>query len=121
MLALLLNLPYTLIGLVLALLSVPQAVGTHRSPYALIIEAKSFWWAIGYLKGARAVTVGQVVLLGPSRERGDLEHELVHVRQYQREPLIHPFLYYAELFKNGYRNNKYEEEAYKVAGNYYKS
>lgn len=73
------------------------------------------------MKGTRAATIGHVVILGPSTRVGDLEHELVHVTQYCSAPLIFPFLYYFELFKKGYRNNKYEVEAYKVAGNEYLS
>lgn len=120
MLAFVPNLPYTLIGLIIALFSLPNRVRTHKQPYSLIIYVKSLWWAVGYLKGARATTIGHVVILGPDAEKGDLEHELVHVAQHQRAPLLQPFLYYAELFKNGYRNNKYEIEAYKTAGNRYK-
>jgi len=75
---------------------------------------------MGYLKNARAMSIGHVVLLGPEIEDKDLEHELVHVEQYIREPIIHPILYYIELLGKGYRKNKYEDEAYKKAGNIYK-
>lgn len=66
------------------------------------------------------MAIGHVVLLGPRLEDKDLEHELVHVVQYQRMPLIHPVLYIVELIRKGYRNNKYEIEAYQKAGNIYK-
>ena len=72
------------------------------------------------MKNARAMTIGHVVLLGPNLENKDLEHELVHIEQYQRAPIIHPILYGLELMRRGYRNNKYEEEAYRKAGNIYK-
>ena len=72
------------------------------------------------MKGARAMAIGNTVLLGPTIEDHDLEHELVHVTQYQRMPLIYPILYHVELFRKGYRNNKYEDEAYRIAGNVYK-
>ncbi len=72
------------------------------------------------MKGARAAAMGHVVLLSPLTEDKDLEHELVHVDQYQRLPFIQPFLYYFELLRKGYRNNKYEVEAYEKAGNIYK-
>ena len=61
-----------------------------------------------------------MILLGPHLEPGDIEHELVHVEQYYREPFIHPFLYVCQSMKYGYRNNKYEIEAYERAGNVYK-
>ncbi len=116
-----LNIPYTFIGLFVALISGPiSKIRFTNHPYALIIHVKSFWWAKGYLRGARAMTIGHTVLLGPDLEKKDLEHELIHVEQYQRVPVIHPFLYYLELIRKGYRNNKYEVEAYKKAGNVYK-
>ncbi len=90
------------------------------SPVTIIVHGASFWWTFGYLKGARAMAIGQVVILGPNFEQNDLEHELVHVEQSARAPLIHPILYFIELVRKGYRNNKYEVEAYSRAGNIYK-
>ena len=107
-------------GLVVGLISVPTAIRLNKSPFAIIFKVKSLWWAVGYLKNARAVTIGHVVLLSPKIENGDMEHELVHVWQYGRAPLIHPVLYLVELIRKGYRNNKYEVEAYKIAKNIYK-
>ena len=120
MLGFMLNLPYTVFGMLIATISVPTAVSMHKKPWAIVVYVKNFWWVFGYMKGARAMTIGHVVLLGQHTEAGDLEHELVHVEQFQRAPLVHPFLYYAELLRKGYRNNKYEEEAYRRAGNVYK-
>ncbi|HKU18104.1 MAG TPA: hypothetical protein VJP80_02415 [Candidatus Saccharimonadales bacterium] len=82
---------------------------------------QSFWWQTwlpGY-KGVRATTTGAIVLLGNKLMANDLEHELVHVAQYQREPFVHAFLYVFASLRHGYRNNKYEIEAYKKAGNVY--
>jgi hypothetical protein len=119
MLSFLLNLPWTVLGLLAALLSVPSSTSIRVEKFTFIVSVRKLWWAVGYLKGARAVTIGQAILLGPKIEPGDLAHERVHVAQYQRQPLIHPFLYAFELAKNGYRNNRYEQEAYAVAGKYY--
>ncbi|OHA34177.1 MAG: hypothetical protein A2928_04730 [Candidatus Taylorbacteria bacterium RIFCSPLOWO2_01_FULL_45_15b] len=115
-----LNTPYTLTGLIVGILSIPTSIGFRKKPYAIVMKIRSFWWAFGYMKNARAMTVGHVVLLSPKIEDRDLEHELVHVQQYERAPLIHPILYYVELMRKGYRNNKYEDEAYRIAGNIYK-
>ncbi|SRR5258706_11134419 len=120
MIAFILNIPYTLIGLLVGLISVPKDIKLRSNPYSFIINNKKFWWRMGYLKNARAMSIGHVVLLGPEIEDKDLEHELVHVEQYIREPIIHPILYYIELLGKGYRKNKYEDEAYKKAGNIYK-
>lgn len=120
MVAFILNIPYTVIGLIVGLVSVPISIEFKKNPYALILRIKRFWWTIGYMKNARAMAIGHVVLLGPSHEYRDLEHELIHVEQHQRMPLIQPILYCIELIRKGYRNNKYEDEAYRRAGNTYK-
>ncbi len=72
-------------------------------------------------KGVRAITNGHVIQLGPLEREKDLEHELIHVEQAEREPFIHPLLYLVESRKHGYRQNKYEDEAYTRASNEYKS
>lgn len=120
MIRFILNTPYTIIGLVISLISVPTKIGFRRNPYTFVVNVKKFWWEFGYMKNARAMSIGNVVILSPNIEFGDLEHELVHVRQHERMPLIHPILYYIELMRKGYRNNKYEIEAYNKAGNIYK-
>ncbi len=120
MLGFILNIPWTLIGLILAVISGPSHAGFKKKEKAIILQITKFWWEAGYLKNARAMAMGHVVLLGPKIEKGDLEHELVHVRQFDRFPLIFPFLYYIELLRKGYRNNMYELEAYQLAGNTFK-
>lgn len=120
MIAFLLNLPFTIIGLLVAAMSVPiRFKCLSNKPTAFVVSVRSFWWAIGYASKARAATIGHVVLLGPLAVSGDREHELIHVEQYARVPFIHPFLYAIELLRVGYRNNKYEVEAYERAGNVY--
>ncbi|MES2315366.1 MAG: hypothetical protein V4486_01370 [Patescibacteria group bacterium] len=117
-----LNLPYTFLGLVLALVSIPDLKMDFRAkPIAIIVHVTIFWWAFGYMKGARAMAIGNVVILGQNIEKGDLKHELVHVEQFDRNPLVQPILYFIELGRKGYRNNKYEVEAYTRAGNIYKT
>jgi hypothetical protein len=110
MVAGLLNVPWTLIGLLVAAISLPSGVRLHHKPFVLIFTIKCFWWK-GRRK-ARATTSGYVVLLSPEADGKDLMHELVHVQQYVREPFVHPLLYVYEVYKHGYRRNKYEQEAY---------
>lgn len=117
--AFILNLPYTLWGMVLALFLVPYKVKFHKKPIAFIFYVRANFYGFGYIQGWRGVTVGNTIILNPKEELGDLEHELVHVEQYDRLPLIQPLLYYYELFRRGYRENKYEKEAYQKAGNVY--
>ena len=114
-----LNLPWTVICLMAGLLSLPERIVFVKG--VLVLSVKSFWWYswLPNAKGVRAMAMGNVILLGPNILDKDLEHELVHIKQYQREPFIHPILYAIELIRFGYRNNKYEKEAYEKAGNIY--
>lgn len=73
------------------------------------------------MKGLRATAMGNIVLLGPNLEDKDLEHELIHVEQHMRYPLIFPLLFWLELYRHGYRKNRFEREAYDKAGNIYKA
>ena len=116
-----LNMPWTSIGLLLGVISIPKRVRIIQD--AIVVDIQSFWWTnlMPYTKSARATTNGNVILLGRNLEPFDLEHELVHVRQHMERPFIQPFLYLAEVFKNGASpKNKYEGEAYRIAGNIYK-
>ena len=65
------------------------------------------------------MAMGNIVLLGKNILDNDMEHELVHVEQFEREPFIHPFLYQYQNLVYGYKENKYEKEAYGKAGNTY--
>lgn len=108
-----LNLPWTIIGMILSLVSIPEKFSFYKNPFALVMNIKSFWWYewLPNKKDVRAVTIGNVVLLSKKITKNDLEHELVHVKQFNRIPLIFPAFYFWETFKVGYKNNKYEKEA----------
>jgi hypothetical protein len=116
-----LNLPWTFILIFFALISIPRKISINKDPLALVFKIKSFWWFewLPGSKGVRGMAMGNVVLLGPKEMEKDLEHELIHVEQSNRKPFIHFFLYHFETFRKGYRNNKYEVEAYEKAGNVY--
>ncbi len=116
-----LNLPWTIVGLALAALSLPFNAAIHRNPFAFVFRVRSFWWYtwLPSKKGLRGTCNGVVILLGPKELQNDLAHELIHIEQYQREPFIHPFLYELEMLKKGYRQNKYEVEAYDKSDSVY--
>lgn len=120
MISFILNIPYTLIGILIALCLLPKTVKWGSKPYRIVFEVKNDSFGLSYAKGWRGMTVGHTIILNPQVEEKDLEHEIIHVDQYQRLPLIYPILYYFEMWKHGYRNNKYEEEAYSKAGNVYR-
>jgi ASC-1-like (ASCH) protein len=113
------NIFYTIIGLFFGVISGVQSVRWHANPWAIVMRVRGLWWMFGYMRGGRAFALGNVVVLGPNIKSGDLEHELIHVRQYERYPLIFPFLYYTELFRKGYRKNRFEEEAYTDSNSVY--
>lgn len=109
-----LNLPWSLYGTALAVVSIPRNIHVHKKRGAIVFTVGSLWWAKvlpGY-KNVRAVTIGQVILLGKALDPHDLQHELIHVDQAVRTPLLQPILYAFETTRFGYKNNKYEKEAY---------
>ena len=120
MLGFILNFPYTIIGFFIGFVCFPKKVQWHKEQHVILIHVTSFWWVVGFMKGMRAMAIGHVILLGKNLEYHDLEHELIHVRQYDQAPLIFPLLYWIELARKGYRENRYENEAYRIAGNMYK-
>lgn len=119
--AFLLNFPWMLLGVLLALVSFPTKLRLHTRPFALIFTVRGFWWQawLPSHKGVRACTLGNVILLGTKLLPNDLVHELIHAKQCERVPLFHPFLYLYETLRRGYKDNKYEIEAYTKANNAY--
>ena len=119
--AFVLNLPYTLVGAILLIPSFPYGFKLIKNPLSFVFKVKSFWWGFGYLKYSRAITISHIIFLGPRLLKNDLEHELIHVKQFDKYPLIFPILYYYERFKNGYRQNKFEDEAYTLSNSIYEA
>lgn len=117
--AFLLNFIYTIAGIITALITGIKSFHLDTNNFALIFNVKNFWWEFGYMKGSRAMTIGHTILIGPKEMENDLAHELIHVEQYTKYPFIFPVLYYWELVKNGYRKNKFEDEAYERSSSYY--
>lgn len=116
--AIILNFPAAIPGIIGALLSVPRKVVIASKPFAVIFYVRSFWWW-QWLPGqskTRGMANSWCIQLGPTADDADLAHELVHVEQAERHPFIFPFLYMMESKKSGYRNNKFEEEAYSRSG-----
>lgn len=94
-----LNLPWTLIGFLVGLLSVPERINL-RSGWTILIKVKNLWLCeifMGRMVGG--VTIGNTILLSKFSEVSTLEHEKVHVKQYERFPSIFPFLYIYEFLK----------------------
>ena len=114
-----LNLPFTLTGLIPLILSGPYDARFIKSHYAFVFKVKKFWWVFGYLKYARAMTIGHIILLGPKVLKNDFEHEIIHVEQCDRHPIIYPFLFAYEQIKKGSRLNRFEGEAYRLSNSTY--
>lgn len=120
MISFVLNLPYTLCLFILGLTCQPKYIKLNQKPFAIVIKVKDFWWRGLVYKYSRAMASGNTVLLGPREEEHDLEHELIHVRQHNNLPFIHPFLNVYQNMRYGYRMNKYENEAYRLSGSVYR-
>src|SRR5690349_10125591 len=105
LLAILLNLPWTLLGVLGALLSVPIGMHFNSKPPAVIFRVKSLWWLdrLPGHKGVRAAAWGNLAIEGPNTLKNDDKHELIHIEQAMRRPLIHPVLYAIESIRHGHK------------------
>lgn len=115
-------LPNTLLGLALALLALPagrlRRVGGVLEAEGPLL-ARVLYWLTRPAGGARALTLGHVIL---GRNRRCLDHcrahEHVHVRQYERwGPFFLPAYLAASLIArlrggDHYRDNAFEREAF---------
>jgi hypothetical protein len=114
--------PWTLFGLFIG--TAMLLLGGHVQRSGRIVE---FWgrgpgWFLRFfpiVAGASAVTFGHVILARTVEELDACrEHELVHVRQYERwGPLFVPAYLLCWLFlklrgRSGYWDNPFEREAY---------
>ena len=98
---------------------VPDAELPHAVPAGVVIRRNRLIPAIsgafmgGRRRPAAAVTLGNTILFNAGqRITPDLiVHELVHVRQWNEDPLF-ALKYCAQWLRHGYRKNPYEVEAY---------
>lgn len=116
---LILDLPFTAIGLIPVILSGPYRFTLNRNPYAFIFKVRKLRGLVTGTKKTRAATIGHTILLGPREMKNDLEHEIIHVKQAERYPIIYPFLSGYELFRHGYRHSRFEKEAYRLSNSVY--
>src|SRR3569623_48135 len=112
MISFFLNLPKTILGGLFAIVLYPKNISWNKDKWAIIFIVKGAWPQFGYLKKWRGATIGHVIILNPNAGKDVLEHELIHIEQYNKYPLVLPFLYGIELIQQVYKNNKYELEAY---------
>lgn len=114
--AFILNLPWTLVGFFTAIISFPTKVELFKQKFVFVFRVSNFWWYKFIHPGVRAMTHGHVILLNPQADDLDLKHELVHIEQFNKHPLIFPALYFLESILRGYQKNRYENEAYTLSG-----
>ena len=67
----------------------------------------------GHRRTAAAVTVGQTIVVHPDARLTErlLRHEVAHVQQWRRDPLLFPLRYALQHLRRGYRDNPFEVEA----------
>ncbi len=117
-------LPWTLVGLAVGILALVTGGSVRRHGGTLGFSggaARGFLRFAPFVRGASAMALGHVVL---ARSKGDLDdsydHELVHVRQYERwGPLFVPAYLVAAAWqvlhgRHPYWDNPFEREAYEV-------
>ena len=118
-------LPWTLVGLGIGLLGVATGGDVRRRFGTLGFSGGAtqvFLRFCPVVRGASAMALGHVVLAQTADGLASAyEHELVHVRQYERwGPLFVPVYFAASLWqwmhgKHPYWDNPFEREAYDVA------
>lgn len=118
--------PYTLLGLLLGTIGLCTGGRVRRRGRVIEFYEGGTKWLITRLPSGQfvlAVTLGHVIL-GQTEASLDIsrEHEMVHVRQYERwGPLMGPAYLLSSLVlwiagRRPYRDNPFEREAYDVAG-----
>ena len=98
---------------------VPDAELPYPVPPGVVIRLNRLIPAIGGVfmgggtKRAGAVTLRRTILFDADRPIAPdlIVHELVHVRQWNDDPLF-PLKYCGQWLRHGYRKNPYEVEAY---------
>jgi hypothetical protein len=116
--------PWTLFGLTIGVLGLASGGKARRYRGTLGFfggAATGFLRLAPFVRGASAMALGHVVL---GRSEGDLDdaydHELVHVRQYERwGPLFVPAYFVAAAWqmwhgRHPYWDNPFEREAYEL-------
>ena len=105
------NAPYTLMGLFNVLLCFPYKMQFAKN--AVVFHCLTCGLVhLGFPK-VRGFAIGNIVVVRKSQSTKIVAHELVHVEQYMKYPLIFGFMYLYELRK-GYWNNRFEIEAYSL-------
>lgn len=107
-----LNIGWSLLGFVVAIISLPIKIKFEPVAKISVIEVKRLWIGEIFLqRRIRGMAFGRIILLSEAKNEFTFAHELIHVRQYDRMPLIFPFLYCLETARVGYEKNRFEEEA----------
>lgn len=98
----------------------PPGIGADALPARVVLRSGALVpWLGGFFarmrSSAAAVTLGRTIVVNPKVRltRSLLEHELAHVRQWERDRLF-PIRYTLATLRHGYRNNPYEVEAREV-------
>ena len=108
-----LNLPWSLAGLFYSLLMLPRNIKTDKLQFVMVLRVRRLWInEVVLRRRVRGFTLGNTILLSDVADNNTYDHEIVHVRQFMKEPFIFPLFYCFEFIKHGYQNSKYEKEAY---------
>lgn len=111
--ALILNFPWSLLGSFYGLILLPMSIKIDKTELVIIVKVKRLWLNEIFLgRKVRGFTLGNMVLLSGMAESNTYGHEIVHIEQFTKAPLLFPLFYLIESMKNGYWANKYEKEAY---------
>ena len=110
-----LNFPWTLLGFLVGIISFPKKIRFQKKQYVFIVNVKCLWLSeIVMRRAVEGLTLGNCILLSDKACPFTYEHELVHIRQFKKNPFVFPLFYVIDSAKRGYRKNVYEDEAYRL-------
>ena len=112
--AFILNLPWSFLGLLIGAISLPRSLKLDYKKFVLVIKVRQLWLS-GLIIGrkVKGLTMGNVMMLSDASISATYSHEMTHIKQFRKIPLLFPLFYCLEFVKNGYRQDQYEKEAYK--------
>lgn len=105
------NIPWTILGFLIGLICLIYKIKFDERGF-LLIFVKRLWVTEVFLKRRTyGLVLGNIIILSQYADKKTLIHEIKHIEQFKKMPLIFPVLYLYESYKYGYANNKFEIEA----------
>ena len=107
------NILWTIFGFLAGLICIIYKIKFDKRGFLLIFVKRLWITEIFLRRRTYGLVLGNIIILSQYANEKTLTHEIKHVEQFRKMPLIFPLLYLYENYKYGYVNNKFEIEANK--------